>query len=113
LFHNFAFDIGQTKVASLEAVGEFRVVESEEVQESRVEVVDVDFVFDDVEAEFIGFTHGYSGFKAAAGHPHGKSLRMMIAAEFATGVGIAFDHRRTSKFAAPQYERVVEKAALF
>ena len=46
--------VGEAEVAALETVGEFLVIEAEEVEERGVEVVDVDFVFDDAEAEFVG-----------------------------------------------------------
>ena len=42
--------IGQTKIAALEAVGQFGVVEAEQVQDRGAQVVDVDFVGGRVEA---------------------------------------------------------------
>ena len=36
-------NVGESKVLALEAVGELFVVEAKEMEESRVEVVDVDF----------------------------------------------------------------------
>ena len=46
--------VGQAEVAALEAVGESCVVEAEQVQQRGVQVVDVDRVGDDVEAEVVG-----------------------------------------------------------
>ena len=43
-------NVGEAKVLALEAVGELFVVEAKEMEESRVEVVDVDFSIDYAEA---------------------------------------------------------------
>ena len=46
--------VGQAVVAALEAVGQLRVVEAEQVQDRGLQVVDVDLVLGDAEAEFVG-----------------------------------------------------------
>ena len=46
--------VGQAVVAALEAEGQPRVVEAEQVQQRGVQVVDVDRVGGDVEAELVG-----------------------------------------------------------
>ena len=46
--------IGQTVIAAAVAVGKAFVVQSQKVQHRRVQVMDVDAVFDGVPAEFIG-----------------------------------------------------------
>ncbi len=51
---DLAGDVGQAEVAPLEAVGEPRVVDAEQVEDRGVEVVDVDRVLDDVPAEVVG-----------------------------------------------------------
>ena len=43
-------DVGEAKVSALEVVGKLFVVEAEEMEEGRVEVVDVDFSIDYAEA---------------------------------------------------------------
>ena len=47
-------DVGQAEVAAGEAVGERLVVEAEQVQDRGLEIVDVDRVLGDVEAEVVG-----------------------------------------------------------
>ena len=49
-----AGDVGQAEVAAGVAVGEAFVVEAEQVQDRGLQVVDVDRVLDDVEAEVVG-----------------------------------------------------------
>ena len=58
LRHDLAVHVGQAEVAALEAVGQLRVVEAEQVQDRRVQVVDVDLVLDRVEAELVGLRRG-------------------------------------------------------
>src|SRR5437867_10434926 len=80
-------NISQPEVTSLEAIRQSRVVEAEEVENGRMEIVNVDGVFDDVPAKFIRFAKDLPAFNAAAGHPNTESKRMMIASRdlFVTG----------------------------
>src|SRR5437762_10124401 len=112
VFDEFAFNVGEAEIAALEAIGQFGVIESEEMQECGVKVVNVDLVFDDVESEFVGLAEADAGFETATGHPHSKGLRMMVAAKLATDVRVALDHRCASKLAAPEDDGVVQEAAL-
>ena len=73
-------DVGQAEVAALEAVGQLRVVEAEQVQHRGVQVVDVDLVLDDVEAELVGLAERDARLDAAAGQPHREGVGMMVAA---------------------------------
>ena len=53
--HDFAFNIRQPEVAALKTIGEFRVIEAEQMQKRGVQIVDMDFVLHDVKTEFVGF----------------------------------------------------------
>ena len=53
LLHQFTVHICQAEVAALETIREFRVIETEQVENRRVQVVDVDFVLRHVEAEVV------------------------------------------------------------
>jgi len=50
-FNDFAGDVGEAKVAALEAVGEAQVIEAEEVEDCGVEIVDMHRVARDVPAD--------------------------------------------------------------
>src|ERR1035437_8818500 len=76
---HFAFDISQAEVASLEAVGELGVIKPEQMEQGGMQVVDVDLVLGDMEAEFIGFTQGHGGVEAAAGPPPRQGLGLGVA----------------------------------
>ena len=72
-----------------------------------MQVVDVDAVLDDVEAELVGLAERDARLDAAAGQPHGEGVGVMVAAVVA-----ALHHRRAAELAAPDDQRVVEQAAL-
>ena len=59
-------------------------------------------------AQFVGLADGHAAFDPAAGHPHGESIGVVIAAG-ALGV---FRGRLASELAAPHDQRFVEQAAL-
>jgi hypothetical protein len=111
-FHDFAMDVGEAVVAALEAVGEPGVVEAEQVQRGGVEVVNVNWVFDDVIAEVIRFTDDLPAFHAGSGHPDAVAARVMIAAVIRRRQH-ALRVDGPPELAAPNDERVVEHAALF
>ena len=54
-FHHLAVDVGETEVAALEAEGELFVVDAEQMQDGGVQVVHVNLVLGDVEAQFVAF----------------------------------------------------------
>src|SRR5437763_690927 len=67
--HDATGYVGEAEVAALEAIGQLGVVEAQEVEEGRVQVVDVDLVLDRLEAEVVAGTQGDAGLDAAAGEP--------------------------------------------
>ena len=64
-----AVNVGQSKIASVVAVGEAGMIEAEEGEHSGVHVMDMNLVLDGPGAEFISRSVDMSAFHAAAGHP--------------------------------------------
>ena len=62
LLNDFSMDVGEAKVSALEAVGKLFMVEAEEMEEGRVEVVDVDFSIDYAEAKFVALAVDITAF---------------------------------------------------
>ena len=76
-----------------------------------MEVVDRERVLDDVVAELVGLAVDLAALGAAAGHPHGETARVVVAAVVLLGESaLAVD--RAAEFAAPDDEGVVEHPAL-
>src|SRR5262245_17192155 len=78
--HHLAVHVGQAEVAALEAVGQLRVVEAQEVKDRRVQVVDVYLVLDNVEAQLVRGADGLAPLDPAPGQPHGEGVRVVVAA---------------------------------
>lgn len=105
-------DVGEAVVAALEFEGKLFVINSDEVEDGGVEVVDADGVFGDVVGVVVGFADGLAGLDAAAGEPHGEAAGVVVTTE-AGGGEAALAVNGASEFAAPDDERVIEKASLF
>ena len=54
-FDDLSTHVGEPEIAALETVGQAFVVDPQAVQNSRLEIVDVDGVLDDVVAVVVGF----------------------------------------------------------
>ncbi len=82
------------------------MVESEQMQDGGMEVVHMDFVFGDLKPDVIGGAVDMAAFDAAACHPDGEPVVVMIPAdlwgEWHLGGGSA------SEFASPKYEGIVQ-----
>ena len=110
--YHVSVHIGQPIVAALEAEGKSFVIEAQQVQDRGLQIVDVDFVFHDAEAQFVGLAVMQAGLHAAAGHPHRETIGVVIAAKNVAARGAAFAERRAAELAAADDQRVVEQAAL-
>ena len=77
------------------------MIDAQGVEDRGVDVVDVEPVFDGMEADLVGLADDDSRLDAAAGHPHGEAVGVMVAA-------VAFlGHRRAAELAAPDDQRLV------
>ena len=98
--NHVAVDIGEPEVAARVAVGETFVIESQDVQDCCVQIVEVDFVLDGVVAVVVGRTVAESRLDARARHPHGERLGIVVAP-----VG-TLSCRRAAELSAPQDQRI-------
>ena len=70
--------VDQAIIASLKPVGQLGVVQSEQVQNRGMQVVDVDFVFDRIKTEVIlRLAIDNARLDATAGKPDGVAVRVM------------------------------------
>ena len=98
-------DVGQPEVAARVTVGEPGVVEPHHVEDRGVEVVDVNRVFGDLVAVFVGSSVALPPLDAAAGEEAGEAVTVMVAA--ARGQVLP---GRAAKLGAADDQRVVEQA---
>ncbi len=112
LCENFAnhiclVNIRQLFVASIVMEAEFFVVQAEQMQDGGVEIRDGDWLLNRFISEIVGVSMRQTALDRAARNPQTESKLMMIASVFSLG------HRRTSEFATPDDQRVLEQAPLF
>ncbi len=62
-------DIRQTEIPAAVAIGQLLVVESKEVQDCRVQVVNVDLFLNRLRTELVGRAVDVTALHSAAGHP--------------------------------------------
>src|SRR5262249_33546632 len=108
LHHPGRLHADQPLIKSLELIREPHWVESQKMQNRRVQIVHVHTILRHIEAEIIALAERDARFHAAAGEPHCERVRMMVAPV----VAAALHHRRAAELTAPDYERVVQEAAL-
>src|SRR4029453_10599214 len=74
-----ASDAGQAGVQTLEAIGELEVVQAEELEHGRLEVVYMDRVLRDGPADLVVLAIGHPATQSAACHQVCEGGRMMVA----------------------------------
>ena len=94
--------VSETEVAPIEEIGEAFVVDTEEVQDGGMEVVDVDSVFHSFVAEFVTCSVVGTSLDASSGHPHGEGVGIMVSTLTALRVGGA------PEFPSPDHEGILE-----
>src|SRR5260370_32870586 len=84
-----AGDVGQAEVPSAVAVGQLGVLDAEEVEDGRVNIVHVDGFIDGLEAEIVGGAVDRAALHRASGEPHGEAEGIVIAAALHRTAGTA------------------------
>jgi len=98
-------------VSPEKSVGQTEVVDPQQMQNRRVEIVDVHGIFDDIVGKVVGAPVRQAPPDTAAGEPHREAPRMVIAA-VGTGRQLPLAVHRAAKFPSPDDQRVVEQATL-
>ena len=80
VLHDIPSDVGETEVATVEAIRQLFVVEPHQVQQRGVQIVDVDLLLDRLVAERISGSVMESALHSAAGHPDRESVWVVVAA---------------------------------
>src|SRR5437016_5673161 len=104
LVDHVAVHIGQAVIATVMAVGQLLVIQTHEIQDGGMKVVDMDFVLNGVPAVLVGSAVNHSTLHAPARQPHGEAEGMVFPAIISLG------GRRAPELAAPEYQRVIEQS---
>src|SRR2546423_12429607 len=108
-FDNGAGHICQTKVTSGIAIGEALVIQAQQMEDSRMEVVDMHRILRRAKTKLVGCAIDRPASDATPSEPDAKAV-MIVVAPAQRG---QFSDRGAAEFAAPEHECVVEEAALF
>src|SRR5437016_408032 len=112
LTHHRPMNVGEAIVAALEAVDQFGVIKTEQVEDRRLQVVDVDLVPGDGEPKLVGFAMRIAALDAAARQPHGVTVGIVVTAQEFAGRGTALAERRAAELAATDDQGVIQQSAL-
>ena len=104
--HQLPMDVRKSKITTRMVVGESLMVESHEMKNRGMPVMDVDTTIHCLGPVFIGRTVLDSSLDAAAGHPHRESLCVVIPSIVVLGIG------RAAEFSAAENESVLEHSTL-
>src|SRR5216684_286514 len=75
----YSGDVSQAEIAAGVTIGELLVIESQQVQDGGVHIVNMHAILDGVVAEFIGCAIYKPGLHASARHPHSVAVRIVVA----------------------------------
>src|SRR5260370_40896031 len=85
------------------------------MQDRRVQIVNMNFVLDGREAEFVGGAVDVASFDSASRKPKRKAVMVVIPAVHLARIRARrrqFNDRSTPEFAAPNYERIFQHPSL-
>tara|TARA_B100000530_G_scaffold258971_1_gene172288 strand:+ start:143 stop:682 length:540 start_codon:yes stop_codon:yes gene_type:complete len=99
-------DIGEADVATAEAVREFPVVHSHQVEQGGVEIVDLEAPNGGLVTPLVGFSMGESRFHTPPCHPEAEPEFIMIA------TGASLREGSTPEFPGPEHECFIEHPAI-
>ena len=110
--YHLAMNISQAEIAALEAERKFFVIKAEQVEDCRLEIVNIDFVPGDRETQFVGLAISDSFLNAGAGQKNRKTIRVVIPAQNIAAGSPAFAERSAAELAAPNDQSVIQQTAL-
>jgi len=111
LLHDIAVDVGEAKVSALKSIGQPGVVETKYMKDRGVQIVDVDWIFNDSPAYIVSRTNHLPAFDSPTCHPHAECVRVMIASGDATAAGSVFAEWRAAEFRSPDDKRLNQQAS--
>ena len=109
--YDVAVHVGEAVVPTLLSKGQAAMIDAEAVQDGCVQVVNMDWITNDVVTKIVRFTVHVSPADAPSGHPHRIAATVMVAS--VVGLDATLPVNRSAKFSTPDNQCVVEHPALF
>src|SRR5690606_35949131 len=109
----FSRSVGEPEWPSLELICEFFMVQPELIENGSLDVVYTYLPPDWIVTNLIRFSPRHALLDAAAGHPHGEGLQVMVPPHERHLFSVAvFLHGCPSEFSTPHHQRFIQQAAL-
>ena len=104
-------NISQAKIATLESVGQARVVDAHLMQQCGVQVMNVNRVVHDVVTKIVRLPVNHSRSNSTPGQPHREAATVMVAAVVCK-FQLALTVCGAAEFAAPHDKRFIQQSTL-
>ena len=88
-FDHPAMDVRQPKISTFESKRESLMIDSQAMKKGRLEVVDVNRIFNHIVPEFIGPSVIQSGADTTSCHPDTETARMVVSSIFLASIVLA------------------------
>src|SRR3954468_10987224 len=106
-----ALDVGQAEVAAGVAIGQLGVVEAEQVEHGRVQVMHMDLALDGLDAELIRGAVDVAALDTATSQPDRETLGVVIAALLGSSAVVAgLGGGSPAELASPDDQGLIEQA---
>ena len=90
------------------------MIQSQAMQNGRLQIMHVDSIFDGVVAQFVGLANRCACFDAATGHQNREAEWVVITAFFSRiDASSNLMHWRSTKFTGPNHQRFIQQTSLF
>ena len=107
-----AVDISEAIATTLVSESQAFVINPEAVQESRLQIMNGNWIFNHIVSVRVGLSVGEPCLDATAGHPYGETPRVVVSTEVLSGQ-FALAVVCPTKFATPNDESIFKHAPLF
>ena len=110
--HHIAVDISEPEITTPEAIGQLLVINTQQVQNCSVEVMNVYWVLDGVVAQFVGTAMGNTALDPTTGRPNGKPTDVVIAASLRRIFFATLGHGSSAELSPPDDQCIFKHTAL-
>ena len=105
--NHLAVHIGQADISSLVRMNQPLVIDSQQVQDGRIEIMNMDRIARDVVGKVVGFTMHMALFDPATCEKHAEAARVMVAAIVFLGQA-ALTVNGPAELTTPDHQGVIE-----
>src|SRR5262245_43502075 len=109
LLDHISEHVGEAEIAALVAIRQARMLQAEQVQDRGLQVVRVNRIFADVEAQLVRGAVCHAALEATAARENRKRERVVVAAQIGAVGSAAFAEWRSSELAGPDDDGLIKQ----